>query len=193
MIESKFYKENKTSNNFFKKIILRILVTTIIALILLISFKMNSSFKKTFYHYVYEENFPFSVVKNFLQDKFGTSLTFDKLVTEEEVFNEKLSYKDKSLYHDGVKLTVSSEYMIPSFESGIVVYIGQKENYKQVVIVQQMNGVDVWYGNIKQANVKLYDYVEKGSLIGQADNKTLYLVFQKEGKFIDYQNYLAKS
>lgn len=193
MIESKFYKENKTSNNFFKKIILRILVTTIIALILLISFKMNSSFKKTFYHYVYEENFPFSVVKNFLQDKFGTSLTFDKLVTEEEVFNEKLSYKDKSLYHDGVKLTVSSEYMIPSFESGIVVYIGQKENYKQVVIVQQMNGVDVWYGNIKQANVKLYDYVEKGSLIGQADNKTLYLVFQKEGKFVDYQNYLAKS
>ena len=193
MIESKFYKENKTSNNFFKKIILRILVTTIIALILLISFKMNSSFKKTFYHYVYEENFPFSVVKNFLQDKFGTSLTFDKLVTEEEVFNEKLSYKDKSLYHDGVKLTVSSEYMIPSFESGIVVYIGQKENYKQVVIVQQMNGIDVWYGNIKQANVKLYDYVEKGSLIGQADNKTLYLVFQKEGKFIDYQNYLAKS
>lgn len=193
MIESKFYKENKTSNNFFKKIILRILVTTIIALILLISFKMNSSFKKIFYHYVYEENFPFSVVKNFLQDKFGTSLTFDKLVTEEEVFNEKLSYKDKSLYHDGVKLTVSSEYMIPSFESGIVVYIGQKENYKQVVIVQQMNGVDVWYGNIKQANVKLYDYVEKGSLIGQVDNKTLYLVFQKEGKFIDYQNYLAKS
>ena len=193
MIESKFYKENKTSNNFFKKIILRILVTTIIALILLISFKMNSSFKKTFYHYVYEENFPFSVVKNFLQDKFVTSLTFDKLVTEEEVFNEKLSYKDKSLYHDGVKLTVSSEYMIPSFESGIVLYFGQKENYKQVVIVQQMNGVDVWYGNIKQANVKLYDYVEKGSLIGQADNKTLYLVFQKEGKFIDYQNYLAKS
>lgn len=193
MIESKFYKENKTSNNSFKKIILRILVTTIIALILLISFKMNSGFKKTFYHYVYEENFPFSVVKNFLQDKFGTSLTFDKLVTEEEVFNEKLSYKDKSLYHDGVKLTVSSEYMIPSFESGIVVYIGQKENYKQVVIVQQMNGVDVWYGNIKQANVKLYDYVEKGSLIGQADNKTLYLVFQKEGKFIDYQNYLTKS
>ena len=154
---------------------------------------MNSNFKKTFYHYVYEENFPFSVVKNFLQEKFGTSLTFDKIVTDEEVFNEKLSYKDKSLYHDGVKLTVSSEYMIPSLESGIVVYIGEKENYKQVVIVQQMNGVDVWYGNIKQANVKLYDYVEKGSLIGQVDNKTLYLVFQKEGKFVDYQSYLAKS
>ena len=194
MVESKFYKDNKSSkSNLFKNIVLRVLITIIVTLILLIGFKMNNNFKKTFYHYVYEENFPFSVVKNFLQDKFGTSLTFDKIVTDEEVFNEKLSYKDKSLYHDGVKLTVSSEYMIPSLESGIVVYIGEKENYKQVVIVQQMNGVDVWYGNIKQANVKLYDYVEKGSLIGQVDNKTLYLVFQKEGKFVDYQSYLAKS
>lgn len=194
MVESKFYKDNKSSkSNLFKNIVLRVLITIIVTLILLIGFKMNNNFKKTFYHYVYEENFPFSAVKNFLQEKFGTSLTFDKIVTDEEVFNEKLSYKDKSLYHDGVKLTVSSEYMIPSFESGIVVYIGEKENYKQVVIVQQMNGVDVWYGNIKQANVKLYDYVEKGSLIGQVDNKTLYLVFQKEGKFVDYQSYLAKS
>ncbi len=196
MVESKFYKDNKSSkskNNLFKNIVLRVLITIIVTLILLIGFKMNNNFKKTFYHYVYEENFPFSVVKNFLQEKLGTSLTFDKIVTDEEVFNEKLSYKDKSLYHDGVKLTVSSEYMIPSLESGIVVYIGEKENYKQVVIVQQMNGVDVWYGNIKQANVKLYDYVEKGSLIGQVDNKTLYLVFQKEGKFVDYQSYLAKS
>ena len=196
MVESKFYKDNKSSkskNNLFKNIVLRVLITIIVTLILLIGFKMNNNFKKTFYHYVYEENFPFSTVKNFLQEKFGTSLTFDKIVTDEEVFNEKLSYKDKSLYHDGVKLTVSSEYMIPSLESGIVVYIGEKENYKQVVIVQQMNGVDVWYGNIKQANVKLYDYVEKGSLIGQVDNKTLYLVFQKEGKFVDYQSYLAKS
>jgi stage IV sporulation protein FA len=194
MVESKFYKDNKSSkSNLFKNIVLRVLITIIVTLILLIGFKMNNNFKKTFYHYVYEENFPFSAVKNFLQEKFGTSLTFDKIVTDEEVFNEKLSYKDKSLYHDGVKLTVSSEYMIPSLESGLVVYIGEKENYKQVVIVQQMNGVDVWYGNIKQANVKLYDYVEKGSLIGQVNNKTLYLVFQKEGKFVDYQSYLAKS
>ena len=127
MVESKFYKDNKSSkSNLFKNIVLRVLITIIVTLILLIGFKMNNNFKKTFYHYVYEENFPFSVVKNFLQEKFGTSLTFDKIVTDEEVFNEKLSYKDKSLYHDGVKLTVSSEYMIPSLESGIVVLVKKK-------------------------------------------------------------------
>ena len=196
MVESKFYKNSnnkKSSSNFLRNILSKILISVIVTLLLLIGFKMNNNFKKSFYHYTYEKNFPFSIVKNFLQEKLGTSLTFDKIVADQEVFNEKLSYKDKSLFHDGVKLTVSSEYMVPSFESGIVVYIGEKGNYKQTVIVQQMNGVDVWYGNIKQANVKLYDYVEKGALIGQVSDKTLYLVFQKEGKFIDYQNYLSKS
>ena len=59
--------------------------------------------------------FLFQLLKTFLQEKLGTSLTFDKIVADQEVFNEKLSYKDKSLFHDGVKLTVSSEYMVPSF------------------------------------------------------------------------------
>ena len=83
MVESKFYKDNKSSkskNNLFKNIVLRVLITIIVTLILLIGFKMNNNFKKTFYHYVYEENFPFSVVKNFLQEKFGTSLTFACLI-----------------------------------------------------------------------------------------------------------------
>ena len=58
MVESKFYKDNKSSkSNLFKNIVLRVLITIIVTLILLIGFKMNSNFKKTFYHYVYEENF----------------------------------------------------------------------------------------------------------------------------------------
>ena len=55
MVESKFYKDNKSSkSNLFKNIVLRVLITIIVTLILLIGFKMNSNFKKTFYHYVYE-------------------------------------------------------------------------------------------------------------------------------------------
>ena len=54
MVESKFYKDNKSSkSNLFKNIVLRVLITIIVTLILLIGFKMNSNFKKTFYHYVY--------------------------------------------------------------------------------------------------------------------------------------------
>ena len=43
----------------------------------------------------------------------------------------------------------------------------------------------MWYGNLSNINVKLYDYIEKGTLIGNC-NKTLYLIHKKDGKVLDY-------
>ena len=51
------------------------------------------------------------------------------------------------------------------------------------------NGVEVWYGNIDNENVKMYDYISKGSLIGET-NENLYLVFMKDGKILDYEDYI---
>ena len=48
----------------------------------------------------------------------------------------------------------------------------------------------MWYGNIKTVNVKLYDYVEKGSMIGEVSDDTLYLVYAKDNKFLNYEDYL---
>jgi len=39
-------------------------------------------------------------------------------------------------------------------------------------------------------NVKLYDYVEAGSLLGIADKK-LFLVYKEEGNVISYEKYLS--
>ena len=80
--------------------------------------------------------------------------------------------------------------MIPSIESGIVVFIGEKENYGNTIIIQGVDGVDIWYGNTDNTNVKLYDYVEKGSMIAMTKTEDLYLVFQKDGKFLDYKKYI---
>lgn len=51
--------------------------------------------------------------------------------------------------------------MVPTLESGIVVYIGEKEDYGTTVIIDQIDGVEVYYSNITVENLKLYDYVEK--------------------------------
>ena len=107
----------------------------------------------------------------------------------EETFTEKLTYSDESLYEDGVKLTVSNNYLVPAIDSGIVVFIGDKDKYGKTVIIQQMNGVDVFYGNIN-SNVNMYDYIEKGSLIEESLDNTIYLAFQKEGNFVSYKDYL---
>ncbi len=93
------------------------------------------------------------------------------------------------MYEDGVKLTVESNYLVKSLDSGIVVFIGDKDKYGKTVIIQQMNGVDVFYGNVT-SSVNMYDYVEKGSLIGETIDTNLYLAFQKEGSFVDYKEYI---
>ena len=162
-----------------------ILLTIIITLILLISFKTNNDFKRLFNKYVYNTSLPFTDFKE-LYDKYFLGKDENEVV---QTFVEKITYYDKSLYEDGVKLTVSDNYLVPAIDSGIVVFIGDKDKYGKTIIVQQVNGVDVFYGNVNN-NVNMYDYVEKGSLIGEAIDTNIYLAFQKEGKFVSYKDYL---
>ena len=116
---------------------------------------------------------------------FGKPIPIDNLIKEEMVFNEKLVYSSKESYKDGVSLSVTDDYLVPSQLGGIVVFVGEKEGYGKTVVVQQYNGIDLWYGNMENINVELYDYIEKGSLIGSV-NKKLYLVYKKNGKVLDY-------
>lgn len=192
MIESKFYKKKQPeSNNKLKKhikiFINKILITTIVTLILLIGFKLSLDFKNNFNKYVYNTSLPFTDFKE-LYDKYFLGNKDDSNSTK-EVFNEELAYTDKSVYEDGVKLTVEPNYLVKALDSGIVVFIGEKDKYGKTIIVQQMNGVDVFYGNV-ESSVNMYDYVEKGALIGEVIDTNLYLAFQKEGSFVDYKEYI---
>ncbi len=193
MVESKFYKQTpppKKPSHWLKKELSKLLVTVILTLSLLIAFKLNNDFKQQFNKYVYNTTLPFAKVKEFYQSYFGDDTLDKKIGSTTDVFSEKLTYSKKNLYKDGVALTVTEHYMVPSYNSGVVVFIGEKEHYQNTVIVQQMDGVDVWYGNMDTMNIKLYDYVEKGALIGEVKDKKLYMAFQKEGKFVDYKDYL---
>ena len=51
----------------------------------------------------------------------------------------------------------------------------------------------MWYGNLGNINVNLYDYVEKGALLGEVKDTNLYLVYQKDGKYVDYKEYIEES
>ena len=169
----------------------RLLIVTIIFLSCLILIKSNNSFKNILIKYVYEDSFKFTKLKAIYEKYFGKILSIDKVAPKEEaVFNEKLEYTKANVYNDGAVLTVSDNYMVPTLESGIVVFIGEKEGYGSTVIIEQVDGIDVWYSNIKANNIKMYDYIEKGSLIGEVKGKKLYIVFQKDGAFLDYKKYI---
>lgn len=178
--------------NFWFKQISKLCFAVIFLLTSLIILKAKPDLKSNFYKNVYEKNISFSAINMFYQKYAGNALPFDSLFKEKEkqVFNESLEYSEANKYIDGVKLSVSNNYLIPVLEGGLVIFVGEKENYGNTIIIQQPNGIDVWYGGIDNISVKLYDYVDKGSFIGEVYNNSFYLVFKKDGEVLDYQNYI---
>ncbi len=171
----------------------RILLSGILLLICLCAIKINSNFKEWVDKNVYHVNFSFAKINASYQKYFGDLLPIPDITKEKEepVFSEKLTYTSSEAYKDGVKLVVGSNYLVPILESGIVVFIGEKENYGNTVIIQQVNGIDLWYVGVDNSNVKIYDYVEKGNLLGESISNEIYLYYQKGGEFLDYQEYLG--
>ena len=183
-------KEKLVLRKEIKNLLNKLLLSIIIFLIGMILVKTNPKLKQTIKTKLYEESLPFQKLKNTYEKYLGNILSVDKLSKEQEVFNETLSYNNLKKYKDGVKLTVSNNYMVPIIESGVVVFIGEKENYGNTIIIEQVDGIDTFYGNVKINNIKLYDYVEKGELLGETKDNTLYLVFQKDGKSLNYKEYI---
>lgn len=184
--EKKPKKKTKTKNYLNKLLILILLF-----LINLIAMKSNEEYKDFIYDKIYNNNFSFAKIKNFYNKYLGGVEALDKVVNNTTpVFNETLAYNNESIYYDGVKLEVSSSYLVPVLEDGLVVFVGEKENYGNVIIIQGIDGIDIWYGNMANTSIKLYDYVEKGTLLGEVNENTLYLVYSKDGKYLNYKEYL---
>ena len=55
-------------------------------------------------------------------------------------------------YLDGVKIHVDKGSTISSITSGILVYQGQKEGLGNTLIVQGVDGTDIWYSGLTNSN-----------------------------------------
>ncbi len=173
-----------------KSTALKFLILFVLTFITIIFLKVNQQFKLNFYKYIYDTNISFATINNWYKTKFGSPLPFSDYFEQlTPVFQEQLKYNEANIYKDGVSLTVGDNYLVPALDSGIVIFIGEKEGYGKTVIIQQENGIDVWYSNLKEINLQLYDYIKDGNLIGSSYDK-LYLVFTKNGEVIDYKEYI---
>lgn len=189
-------KERKVINEekiikYIRSLILRSLTVIILFLILAILSKSNETYKDVIVSNLYEKNISFAKIKNLYTKYLGGIVPLEKISPETtNVFHEQLEYTNESIYYDGVKLEVTNKYLVPIIEEGMVVYIGEKENYGNVVIIERIDGIDIWYGNMETIAVKLYDYVEKSAYLGQTKDNYLYLAYYQNGKFLDYKEYL---
>lgn len=166
----------------------KILIVVIITLSTLIGIKKSRNFNNFFYKNIYESSIPFIKINNWYEKIFGT-IPFKNIPNTEMVFNEKLTYQSSEKYLDGVRLNVQNEYLVPSYGTGLVLFIGEKENYGNTVIVSLNNGIDIWYSNVNPS-VKLYDYIKEGELIGTSLSNYIYIVFKKDGAILNYEEYL---
>lgn len=181
--------KKSSTHSFIKKFFIKLFVLLIIFFSLAIVCKENEVVKEKVVKYLYSEDISFTKIKKIYNKYLGGILPIKKEVDTEKVFNESLKYNSHELYLNGVKLEVTDNYLVPALREGMVVFIGEKEGYGQTIIIEDLDGVYNWYGNIDSSSLKLYDYVEKGSLVGEA-NKYLYLVFSKGDKYLDYEKYI---
>ena len=193
-IEKYLKKDNKKADKKKNKVysfFIKSFICIIIILLGLIFVKSNSTFKNDVKNFLNSHNIPVAKINNFYKKHFGDILPFQTIAKDNTklVFNEKLSYEKEEKYKDGVKLFVENSYLIPNLKDGIVIFIGNKDDYGKTIIIEQTDGVDVWYGNVTNINVSTYDYVNKGEFLAEAKND-FYLAFQKDGKFLDYKNYI---
>lgn len=185
-------KSKKRFSSLLYSIFIKLLICVLIVVSVLIVIKIDKKSSGKISSFLYDNNISFARINKWYNEHFGDILPFSSSVHDNvsAVFSESLEYSDASIYKDGVSLSVAKSYLVPVLNDGIVVFSGEKDGYGKVVIVQQSDGVDVWYGNIENLNVKLYDYVSKGEFLGEV-HSNLYLVFQKDGKFLDYKEFIS--
>ena len=166
-------ESNNNNNNFFKLIFSKLFTIVIFCMIVITISNTNEKFRNFLINDVLNNTMDFSKMNNLLDraKQFG--------VSEKDIESEE--------YMDGYKYYVIEKDNIIMKDSGIITFIGEKEGYGNVVIVQQSNGYYAWYGNIKES-VKLYDYIEKGEYLGNSMSDFYYYVLYKDDKPIKYEN-----
>ena len=188
--KNKNKKEKNKKKNFLMSFFNKILVCIILVIICLIMMKTNSNFKEFVSEKIFKDNISFAYLNNLYNKYFGSILPSYKNSDTEVVFNEKLEYFEYNKYLDGYKLSVTTSYLVPIIESGIVVYIGNIDNYGESVIIEGIDGVDIWYSNLENISVKLYDYVNSGTYLGEVKGEDLYLVFEKNQEYLKFEDYI---
>ena len=197
MYNKKLKKEKKDDDNksTLSKFLFTILIKSLIVVLLFLSsmifIRQNDKNKKIFREKVYNNSLSFAKIYNLYSKYLGDALPFKDTIKDDtkKVSNEKITYSSIKKEGDDYLLAVPSNYTLQSIKSGIVIEVKKDDKYKNIVKIQDKSGVNITYKNLSEVEVKLYDYVEKGEILGSVSNK-LYINFEKDGKYLSYEKYL---
>ncbi len=114
------------------------------------------------------------------------------LFNKKELFvsSEKIRYKNIQQFHNSYKLEVDQSYVLKSIDNGVVIFIGNKESLGPTVIINCDDGTNIWYSNLENISVNLYDYIPASTIIGSSKDNYIYLTFIKDNEYKSYEEYI---
>ena len=175
---------------YLKQLVTRVLLSLILVISVGIYIKLDSDNKMLVDEYFFKESLKFTKINNWYKENVGKIIP-DLKENTALVFNSADLTKNSYIkQNDGVKISVDKNSPISLINGGIVVFIGDKGEYGNTLILQGNDGIDYWYGGITNINVNLYDYLEKDTLIGESKEDYIFLVLQKDGAYLDYEKYV---
>lgn len=175
---------------YLKNLVSRILLSIILIISVSIFIKLDDKNVLLIDEYIFKDSLEFTKINNWYQDNVGKIIPELSENTALVFSSDDLKKNSYANYLDGVKVDLDKNSPVSLLMGGIVVFIGEKEGYGYTLILQGNDGIDYWYGGITNLNVNLYDYLEKDTLIGETQDNFLYIVLQKEGKYINYEEIL---
>lgn len=197
----KFYNKKssndkeKNEESFFKRFMFSNLIKALIIIVIflgsLIYIRQSDDNKALFKKFVYNNSLSFAKIYNLYNKYLGDFIPFKNSKEDETkvVTDEKITYQNITKENEGYMLSVANDYAVASIKSGIVIEKKEDEKYNTMIKVQDKEGLVITYGMLDDIDVKLYDYVKKGEILGNVKGK-LYLIFEKDDKYLSYEKYL---
>ncbi len=181
-------EDNSKRGKYVKGLITRTLISVIFVLGSLIYINQNDKNKELFQTHVLQNSLSFTKINNLYQNFLG-SIDFKKTNNNAKPVFNNIPYTKIESYNNSNKLTVKKGEVIDVITSGIIVFMGEKEDLGYTIIIQGNDGVDIWYSGLENSDYKVYDYVEKGSILGTSKEETIYLTIVKDKNYLTYEEY----
>lgn len=168
-----YKNNNRKRSNIIIKLFNKLFTVIIFTMLIVIISNYSPKFRNFIINDVLNNTINFSKVNRFI-NKYTNVF---KISDTKPVVSVPTNNSEK--YLDGLKYKIGTNEEVYVKDSGIVTFIGNKEGYNNTIIVQQSNGYYAWYGNIKE-KVKLYDYLESGTVLGIASNEYYYVLIKDD-------------
>ena len=184
-------KNNIKLQSYLSNLLSKFLLSIIFLMLSVILIKSNNNIRKFYQEDILTKQINFTKFNNLYTKYFGNILpdyTVPNVPTQ-IASNTEFDYTNGTPYLNGTKLETTENYPVPIITSGIIVFLGNKDDLGPTCIIQGVDGVDIWYSHIDISSLNLYDYVTEGKILAPTESDYFYLTIDSNGTYLTYDTY----